>query len=930
MALGDGVRRDVALISDAERALLLQAFLQLDTAKFFGDGVSYWDKQEQIHKTAHLSGADVHLGPGFVPWHREIVNRLEQLLREVNPDLSLHYWNWTVDPRSTAGGRAALFTPTFMGSAQGDAGAPLADFESSENAELGNGHTHIWRHMNNGNNALGNPVSVSDAAIVGAGDWTAFNDLIQQAHSDAHLYVGGTIRQSHYSFHDPFVFLLHSNVDRLYAMWQTQAGHPERLNPTTVYGADSGDPGLNGPVEPWAGNAANPALRLRPWAPPESQQVPKTYKHPSVVAPPCYDTVPHVSLVEVGNAGPLGDGSWAVTFNDVPAGEGASRAAVFRVYACDAVTFRVKPGSEPAAPYFTLSSGGSVTAAHARTPYVEARLWFGFTGGAPDTAAPVGHVVVHCDQTNQDFAFTLTGNTIARPTVAVMLALDQSGSMDDPAGTTGARRIELLKEAAGRFGQVIQPGNGAGLVRFDTDAYPVADPTFPGLAVTRIGPGGDADPGRVGLLQAINRHATNPAGATSIGDGVVMARNVLSAVPGADYQQKALIVFTDGLENTPASIDSVSGSIDQRTFAIGLGSETQVSASALRKLAHNTGGYLLLTGDLTPGSDDYFRLSKYFLQILAGVTNTSIVLDPSGYLPPGATVRVPFTLTEFDIDATVVLMVDVPAIAMSLETPAGDVLDEAAVTALGGTVGHGPTTTSFRLGLPAPVGAGAHGGTWYAVLEVDEKRLNRELGHRKDDRGFRSRAAAHGVRYSLSVYSWSNVRMDARLDQASIEPGAALTFRAELREFGMPIEQRARVVATVTAPSGAVATVGMVETEPGVFSGASVAPVPGVYPVRIVAEGQTLRGEPFTREATFTGVALEGGDRPTAPLPGDPRGAEVDLCKLLSCLLQPEVAGRFLERHEVDVSRLAECVELLCRRAAPDVAEPRGGGEGDR
>jgi len=28
-------------------------------------------------------------------------------------------------------------------------------------------------------------------------------------------------------------------------------------------------------------------------------------------------------------------------------------------------------------------------------------------------------------------------------------------------------------------------------------------------------------------------------------------------------------------------------------------------------LANNTGGYLLLTGHLTPASDDYFRLSKF-------------------------------------------------------------------------------------------------------------------------------------------------------------------------------------------------------------------------------------------------------------------------------------------------------------------------------
>jgi len=147
MALGDGIRRDIAKVSDEERNRFIRAIVKLDTTKFFPDGVSYWDKQEDIHKNAHFAGVDVHRGPAFIPWHRVIVNRLEQLLREVDPALSLHYWDWTTDPRSTAGGRAVLFSPVFMGNASGDAGHLLNNFESTENAEKGNGHTKIWRKV---------------------------------------------------------------------------------------------------------------------------------------------------------------------------------------------------------------------------------------------------------------------------------------------------------------------------------------------------------------------------------------------------------------------------------------------------------------------------------------------------------------------------------------------------------------------------------------------------------------------------------------------------------------------------------------------------------------------------------------------------------------------------------------------------------------
>ena len=192
-----------------------------------------------------------------------------------------------------------------------------------------------------------------------------------------------------------------------------------------------------------------------------------------------------------------------------------------------------------------------------------------------------------------------------------------------------------------------------------------------------------------------------------------MARNVLDAVPAADYDDKALIVFTDGLQNRPAGIESVSpGFIDQRTYAIGLGNEYQVSTGALRMLAHNTGGYLRLTGLLTPGSDDYFRLSKYFLEILAGVTNTSIVTDPSGYLAPGTKVRIPFVLNEADIDATVVILDDLPVFEVALETPAGDIVHAATAPGLSvhagqgrlrcSTSGTGCRWPSVRAPMPVP------------------------------------------------------------------------------------------------------------------------------------------------------------------------------------------------------------------------------------
>ena len=179
-------------------------------------------------------------------------------------------------------------------------------------------------------------------------------------------------------------------------------------------------------------------------------------------------------------------------FNDVPEEETTWRAATIRVYACQDTTFRVKPGTEPTAPFGVAV--GQVTAAQGSHPHVfqDVQIWFQFTAGPVGSVGPSGHddgpvnTTIVCDQTNQEFQFELRAHSIHRPTVAVQLVLDQSGSMADPAGTSGLTRLEVLKGAADLFATVIQDNNGLGIIRFDQVAYPPNDPTYGGMAITTI------------------------------------------------------------------------------------------------------------------------------------------------------------------------------------------------------------------------------------------------------------------------------------------------------------------------------------------------------------------------------------------------------------------------------------------------------------
>lgn len=618
-------------------------------------------------------------------------------------------------------------------------------------------------------------------------------------------------------------------------------------------------------------------------------------------------------VTEVSQAQP------SITFHDVPEGVTAPGAAVFTVdNPCATIHFEIIDGPDvltgPAGTVFGTEFGTEFDSAPVLNPR-EAYVWITYTGTSDgDTAT--GEVRIRCVETEEEWLVPISANTVARPSVAVELVLDKSGSMGFDSGIPGLTREDVLRFSAAPFVDVLPEGNAIGIVSFDQNAYvemPVDGP---------VGPIELPDLARINARNTILTHTHNPSGSTAIGDGLEAAHNELDPVSG--YDVKATIVLTDGHETAAKYISEVTDLINERVYAIGLGTAEAIEPAALTALTNGTGGYTLITGDLD--LDQYFRLTKYYLQILAGVRNADIVLDPDGLLPPGVEHRIPFTLSETDIDSDVILLSPLPqVIRFHLETPNGHIVSPGG-GAVGATHVVTPQGAYYRVTLPTLVdGDAEREGEWTAVLSVDRKMLARYISKYRDSdhpghQELVGEIDAHGVRYSLNVYAFTNLRLRATLSQTGFEPGATMHLRAVLTEYGLPIAGRAAIVVTVERPDGSTFAQSMPETDPGVFESSFTANVSGVYTARFVADGTTLRERPFRREQVATGAVWQGGDDPFpggGGRPGDDRPGRDDWCRLLACLLSDEVLSdelrKRLRKLGVDIEAVRRCVAEWCR-----------------
>ncbi len=286
------IRKNANELSADERDRFLSALVRLNTVASNGL-VSFVDI---LSMHDEVSDPEIHGRSSFLPWHRAFILDLERRLQRVDPSVTLPYWRFDQAAPN-------VFTRDFMGVPLNDG---ILDFSSTNplinwiNRLPGSGNQRI-RRVNGARvrNALGqwqlvpfDPTQGRAIAVSNGQNDTInlgmppgsdkhrflnFADMEGDPHGSAHVSFVGQISAPATAPADPLFFMLHCNVDRLWARWQWLADRWTTGQEDSYPLVGQGDPQFGGPggigdftldtMWPWNGVDTAPRPNTAPGGP---------------------------------------------------------------------------------------------------------------------------------------------------------------------------------------------------------------------------------------------------------------------------------------------------------------------------------------------------------------------------------------------------------------------------------------------------------------------------------------------------------------------------------------------------------------------------------------------------------------------------------------------------------------------------------------
>ncbi|MBC7900500.1 MAG: tyrosinase family protein [Saprospiraceae bacterium] len=240
------VRKNANTLTPGERSRFVSAMAQLNN-----QGAGPFADFRDMH--TNVSAPQAHGPPAFLPWHRAYLLDLERELQAIDPSVSLPYWRFD-QPAPNIFTLDYLGVSNSIGTVQFSPTNPL-QFWKTDNI-LGITRRPFF------NTAAAPPGLRTEAQTLALGNlYQSFRSLEGNPHGSAHGSFGGLISSINTAARDPLFFLLHCNVDRLWAKWQRQLG---RFDPAQAasYDSNPGNPiGHNLPDTMWPWNGITGGTR---------------------------------------------------------------------------------------------------------------------------------------------------------------------------------------------------------------------------------------------------------------------------------------------------------------------------------------------------------------------------------------------------------------------------------------------------------------------------------------------------------------------------------------------------------------------------------------------------------------------------------------------------------------------------------------------
>ena len=256
------IRKNAEKLTPGERDRFIAAFAQLNN-----QGLGRFADFRNMH--TQESRPQAHGAQGFLPWHRAYLLDLERELQAIDPSVTLPYWRFDqAAPK--------LFTTDFIG-VSGPGGAvqfsntnPLQFWKTDGVQGITREPVNPFDPQNPWNPATqGSPIVFNETDTLAIGNtYVLFRDMEGNPHGNAHGSWSGFISVLATAAKDPLFFMLHCNVDRLWAKWQRLNG---RFNPAQAASYDSNPApighNLTDTMWPWNGVTGFPRPATAPGGP---------------------------------------------------------------------------------------------------------------------------------------------------------------------------------------------------------------------------------------------------------------------------------------------------------------------------------------------------------------------------------------------------------------------------------------------------------------------------------------------------------------------------------------------------------------------------------------------------------------------------------------------------------------------------------------